>query len=169
MNKPVLLIVDDEMQVLNAVERDLRQHYHADYRIVKAGSGAEALDAVHQLKLRGNPLALFLVDQRMPSMTGTEFLREAIKIYPDARKVLLTAYADTQAAIDSGLARRLRSNVQLYAVKGTRTISKSHMVRNDLCPEIKVDAETYRVYVNGEQVTCRPARVLPLAQRYFLR
>ncbi len=101
MNKPVLLIVDDEPQVLNAVERDLRQHYRGEYRIVKAGSGAEALEAVHQLKRRNNPLALFLVDQRMPSMTGTEFLREAKNIYADARKVLLTAYADTQAAIDS--------------------------------------------------------------------
>jgi len=101
MSKPVLLIVDDEPQVLNAVERDLRAHYRGDYRIVKAGSGAEALEAVNQLKRRNNPLALFLADQRMPSMTGTEFLAEAIKIYPDARKVLLTAYADTQAAISS--------------------------------------------------------------------
>jgi thioredoxin reductase (NADPH) len=101
MNKPVILIVDDDIQVLNAVERDLRQHYRGDYRIVKASSGAQALEAVNQLKRRNNPLALFLVDQRMPSMTGTEFLMEAIKIYPDARKVLLTAYADTQAAIDS--------------------------------------------------------------------
>jgi thioredoxin reductase (NADPH) len=101
MSKPVLLIVDDEPQVLNAVERDLRQHYHAEYRIVKAASGAEALEAVRQLKRRLSPVALFLVDQRMPGMSGTEFLGEAIKIYPEARKVLLTAYADTQAAIDS--------------------------------------------------------------------
>ncbi len=101
MSKPVLLVVDDEPIVLNSIERDLRQHYHTDYRIVKSGSGAEALEAVHQLKRRSVPLALFLVDQRMPSMTGVEFLAEAIKIYPDARKVLLTAYADSQAAIDS--------------------------------------------------------------------
>ncbi|HEX9029155.1 MAG TPA: FAD-dependent oxidoreductase, partial [Anaerolineales bacterium] len=101
MVKPVLLIVDDDPQVLNAVERDLRSHYHGDYRIVKAGSGAEALDAVSQLKRRSSPVALFLADQRMPSMTGTEFLTEAIKFYPEARKVLLTAYADTQAAITS--------------------------------------------------------------------
>jgi thioredoxin reductase (NADPH) len=100
-NKPVLFIVDDDVQVLNSVERDLRAHYHGDYRIVKAASGAEALEAVQQLKRRGTPLALFLVDQRMPLMTGTEFLDQAIPLYPEARKVLLTAYADTQAAITS--------------------------------------------------------------------
>jgi len=91
--------VDDDPEVLGAVERDLRQHYRSDYRILKAGSGGEALEAVRQLKERGSPVALFLVDERMPGMTGTEFLREAIKLHPDARRVLLTAYADTQAAI----------------------------------------------------------------------
>ena len=99
--RPILLTVDDEPQVLNAIERDLRRHYRNEYRIIKAGSGAEALDVTRQLLQRGDPLALFLVDQRMPRMSGTEFLTEAIKFYPDARKVLLTAYADTQAAIDS--------------------------------------------------------------------
>jgi thioredoxin reductase (NADPH) len=97
--KPVLLTVDDDAEVLNAIERDLRLHFRADYRVVKASSGAEALDTVHQLKQRGAPLALFLVDERMPGMTGTQFLIEAIKIYPDARRVLLTAYADTECAI----------------------------------------------------------------------
>ncbi len=101
MAKPIILTVDDEPQVLNAVERDLRQHYGGDYRILKAGSGADALDAVKQLKQRNAPLALFLVDQRMPRMSGTEFLAEAQKLYPETRKVLLTAYADTEAAIDS--------------------------------------------------------------------
>jgi thioredoxin reductase (NADPH) len=101
MAKPIILTVDDEPQVLNAVERDLRQHYGGDYRILKAGSGADALDAVKQLKQRNSPLALFLVDQRMPYMSGTEFLAEAQQFYPEARKVLLTAYADTEAAIDS--------------------------------------------------------------------
>jgi thioredoxin reductase (NADPH) len=101
MAKPIILTVDDEPQVLNAVERDLRQHYGGDYRILKAGSGADALDAVKQLKQRNAPLALFLVDQRMPYMSGTEFLAEAQQFYPEARKVLLTAYADTEAAIDS--------------------------------------------------------------------
>lgn len=101
MAKPIILTADDEPQVLNAVERDLRNHYKGDYRLIKARSGAEALDALKRLKQRNEPVALFLVDQRMPEMTGTEFLTEAVKLYPDARKVLLTAYADTQAAIES--------------------------------------------------------------------
>lgn len=101
MAKPVIMIVDDESQVLNAVERDLRQHYRSEYRILKALSGNEALETVQQLKRRNTPLALFLVDQRMPVMTGTEFLAQALTFYPEAKKVLLTAYADTQAAITS--------------------------------------------------------------------
>jgi len=97
--KPVILAVDDDAEVLGAVERDLKQHYRSDYRVLKAGSGAEALEAARQLKERGSPVALFLVDERMPGMSGTELLREAIKLHPDSRRVLLTAYADTQAAI----------------------------------------------------------------------
>src|SRR6185436_7767828 len=92
MAKPVILAVDDDPEVLNAVERDLRQHFRADYRVMKVGSGAEALDTTRQLKQRGSMIALFLVDERMPEMTGTQFLVEAIKLYPEARKVLLTAY-----------------------------------------------------------------------------
>jgi len=99
MKKPIILTVDDELEVSNAIERDLRSQYGKDYKIIKANSGKEALDAVRQLKKRGDQIALFLSDQRMPEMEGTEFLEEAIKIYPDARKVLLTAYADTNAAI----------------------------------------------------------------------
>ncbi len=101
MAKPMIITIDDEPQVLNAIERDLRKQYRRDYRIVKAGSGQEALAAVKQFKQRGNAVALFLADHRMPQMTGTEFLTEAIEFYPDARKVLLTAYADTEAAISS--------------------------------------------------------------------
>jgi thioredoxin reductase (NADPH) len=101
MVKPIILTVDDEPQVLNAVERDLRRHYRGDYRIVKANSGVEALEAVRELKRRNAPIALFVADQRMPVMSGTEFLTEARKLYPEARKVLLTAYADTEAAINS--------------------------------------------------------------------
>src|SRR5512144_1561258 len=101
MSKPVLLTVDDDPEVLNAIERDLRQHFRADYRVVKASSGAQALETVRQLKQRGIPLALFLVDERMPQMSGTQFLLEAMKIYPDARRVLLTAYADTDTAISA--------------------------------------------------------------------
>ena len=101
MAKPVIITVDDEPQVLNAVERDLRRHYRGDYRIMKASSGQEALETVRQLKQRNAPIALFLADQRMPEMSGTEFLAQARKLSPDSRKVLLTAYADTEAAIDS--------------------------------------------------------------------
>jgi thioredoxin reductase (NADPH) len=98
--KPILLTVDDDREVLGAIERDLRQRYRQDYRILKANSGAEGLATVRELKQRGAPIALFLVDQRMPRMTGIEFLKEAAELYPDTRKVLLTAYADTQTAID---------------------------------------------------------------------
>src|SRR6476659_5108827 len=99
MNKPVLLTVDDDPEVLNAIERDLRHHFRADYRVVKAASGPQALETVRQLLERGAQIALFLVDERMPHMSGTQFLLEAIKLYPEARRVLLTAYADTDTAI----------------------------------------------------------------------
>lgn len=101
MSKPVILTVDDDPEVLGAIERDLRHHYRRDFRIVRAGSPEEALDVARQLKQRGAAIALFLVDQRMPNMSGTELLREVRKLHPDARKVLLTAYADTEAAIVS--------------------------------------------------------------------
>lgn len=94
-------MVDDERQVLRAVERDLRGHFRDEYRFIAAESGAEALVATRELKKRNDAVALFLVDQRMPEMTGTDFLAQAQELYPDARKVLLTAYADTSAAIDS--------------------------------------------------------------------
>lgn len=99
MTKPVILTVDDDREVLAAVERDLRVKYRASYRVVPASSGREALGAVQHLKKKGSAVALFLVDQRMPEMTGTEFLIEARKLFPDAKRVLLTAYADTEAAI----------------------------------------------------------------------
>jgi thioredoxin reductase (NADPH) len=101
MPKPIIMTVDDEPHVLNAVARDLQMHYQKEYRIVKAGSGTEALETVQELKQRNTPVALFLVDQRMPTMSGTEFLAEAIKLYPESKRVLLTAYADTDAAIAS--------------------------------------------------------------------
>jgi thioredoxin reductase (NADPH) len=101
MAKPVVMTIDDEPHVLNAVARDLQARYQKDYRIVKAASGAEALEAVQEFKRRDTPVALFLVDQRMPAMSGVEFLGEAIKLYPESKRVLLTAYADTDAAIAS--------------------------------------------------------------------
>jgi thioredoxin reductase (NADPH) len=97
--RPVIMTVDDDPEVLNAIDHDLRQHYRSEYRVLKASSGALALEAARELMTRGTPIALFLVDERMPEMTGTELLRELRKLYPDARKVLLTAYADTEAAI----------------------------------------------------------------------
>jgi thioredoxin reductase (NADPH) len=99
MSKPVILSVDDDHEVLGAIERDLRRHYRSEYRILKASSGHAGLEAAVELKQRGTPVALFLVDERMPEMSGTEMLHEARKLHPDARRVLLTAYADTEAAI----------------------------------------------------------------------
>jgi len=101
MGKPVIISIDDEPQVLNTINRDLRQNYGKDYRVLKAGSGKEALITLTELKKRNEPVALFVADQRMPEMSGTEFLTEARELYPEARKVLLTAYADTEAAITS--------------------------------------------------------------------
>jgi thioredoxin reductase (NADPH) len=101
VKRPIILAVDDNPEVLGAVDRDLRKQYAATFRIIRAGSGAEALDAARTLAGRGDVIALFLVDQRMPGMTGTEFLTQARTLHPDARKVLLTAYADTDAAIHS--------------------------------------------------------------------
>jgi thioredoxin reductase (NADPH) len=99
MVKPVILAVDDDPQVLRAVERDLRRRYAREYRVLRADSGESALDTLGKLKLRGDPVALFLVDQRMPKMTGVEFLEQAIERYPEAKRALLTAYSDTEAAI----------------------------------------------------------------------
>ncbi len=102
--KPVLFAVDDDGEVLRAVERDLRRRYGRGrggdgYCILSAGSAASAMDTLGKLTLRGDAVALFLVDQRMPRKTGVEFLEEAKGLFPDAKKVLLTAYADTDAAI----------------------------------------------------------------------
>ena len=99
MEKPVIFAVDDDAGVLAAIVRDLRKRYAADYDIQRASSGAEALGMLRDLKLRNRPVALLLVDQRMPEMTGVDLLRETIAMFPDAKRALLTAYADTEAAI----------------------------------------------------------------------
>lgn len=99
MAKPVILTVDDDPNVLAAVARDLRRRYAERYRILRADSGAAALEAVAELRQRGEAVALFLADQRMPQMDGVSFLAEAQKAFPKARRALLTAYADTDAAI----------------------------------------------------------------------
>jgi thioredoxin reductase (NADPH) len=99
--KPVVLTVDDDPAVSRAVARDLRRHYGENYRIVRAESGPDALETLAELKLRGDTVAVFVADYRMPQMSGIEFLEEAMDLYPLARRVLLTAYADTHAAIDA--------------------------------------------------------------------
>src|SRR3984885_6533775 len=101
MAKPILLSVDDDSDVLKAIERDLRTQYGADYRVMGNDSPEGALDLLKQLKVRNDSVALLLVDQRMPRMDGVGFLHEAIRIYPDAKRALLTAYADTNAAISA--------------------------------------------------------------------
>ena len=99
--RPVLLTVDDDTNVLRAIDRDLRRQYGSRFHILKTESGYKALELAKQLKLRNETLALLLVDQRMPQMSGVAFLEEVMNIFPDAKRVLLTAYADTEAAIRS--------------------------------------------------------------------
>ena len=101
MAKPVILAVDDDVSVLEMVVQDLRRQYGANYRIQRAASGQAALDTCDQLKKRGDVVALFVSDQRMPGMSGVEFLGKAMQFYPDAKRALLTAYADTEAAIQA--------------------------------------------------------------------
>jgi len=160
--KPVLLAIDDDREVLGAIERDLRRHYSSEYRILTASSGAEAIEALDQLLRRGSQVALFLVDQRMPGMTGIGFLTEARTRFPEAVRVLLTAYADTGAAIAainevglshylmkpwdppeerlypvlddllSGWARRVRPTFDGIRIVGSRWSPQSHVVREFL-------------------------------------
>src|SRR5262249_15686768 len=99
--RPVILTVDDDPGVSRAVARDLRRKYGEGHRIVRAESGAAALDARRQMKLRGEPVAVLLADYRMPGISGIEFLEQGMDVYPGARRALLTAYADTGAAIDA--------------------------------------------------------------------
>jgi thioredoxin reductase (NADPH) len=99
--RPVIVTVDDDPSVSRAVARDLRKQYGERHRIVRAESGEQALDALRQMKLRGDQVAVILADYRMPGLSGIEFLERAMDIYPYARRVLLTAYADTNAAIDA--------------------------------------------------------------------
>src|ERR687896_1358183 len=101
MSLPILLTVDDDPSVSRAVARDLRRRYGSDYRVIRAGSGADALDALRELKLRGDSVAAILADYRMPHMDGIEFLEQAMDLFPHARRALLTAYADTDAAIQA--------------------------------------------------------------------
>ena len=99
MSKPIIFCIDDDKQVLRAVMRDVRSHFKADYRIMGTDSAEEALASLSELKKKGEEIALFLSDQRMPEMLGVEFLEKAMVLYPRAQRVLLTAYSDTEAAI----------------------------------------------------------------------
>jgi thioredoxin reductase (NADPH) len=99
--KPILLTVDDDPGVSRAVARDLRRQYGENYRVVRTESGLQALETLRELKLRGDPVAVLLADHRMPEMSGLEFLEEAMDLFPHARRALLTAYADTDAAIEA--------------------------------------------------------------------
>ncbi|HRP48188.1 MAG TPA: response regulator, partial [Trueperaceae bacterium] len=99
--KPIIYAVDDDLGVLGAVARDLRNRYGEVYRIMRATSGAAALAELGSLRLANGTVALFLVDQRMPNMSGLEFLAQARELYPDAKRVLLTAYADSRASIEA--------------------------------------------------------------------
>jgi len=99
MQKPVILTVDDDLDVRRAIERDLKRHNEERYRVLRAESGKGALDLLHRLLQRNDAVALMVVDHRMPQMNGVEMLKEAIKLYPGAKRTLLTAYADTDAAI----------------------------------------------------------------------
>jgi thioredoxin reductase (NADPH) len=101
MAKPVILTVDDDPDVLQAIERDLRSRYSERYRILRAASANEALDTLHRLKSRNDAVALLLADQRMPELDGVGFLSQATELFPNAKRALLTAYADTNAAIEA--------------------------------------------------------------------
>src|ERR1039457_5287418 len=108
MPKPILLAIDDDISVLEAVVQDLRRHYGQNYRIVRVASGGAALDICRQLTEREEAVALFLSDQRMPGMAGVDFRPQPLPIYPGAKRVLMTAYAPTGAATRAINSAKLR-------------------------------------------------------------
>ncbi len=101
VKKPILLSVDDDQEVLHAIARDIRREYGDRFRIIRADSGDRALSVLNQLKVSNDAVALILADQRMPGISGVELLRESRHLFPDAKRALLTAYADTEAAISA--------------------------------------------------------------------
>ena len=113
MAKPTILTVDEDTDVLAAVDRDLREHYGREYRLLFLHSCAEALEALQEIRRRAEPVALFVIDQRMPEMSGVQFLEQAMPLHPQARKILLTAYAD----IDSAIAAINKVGVDHYLTK----------------------------------------------------
>src|SRR6478752_10620949 len=99
MKLPFIIIVDDDTQVLRAIQRDIRNKYREEYKVVATESALEALELIKELKLKNETIALFISDQRMPEMEGVEFLEKAMELFPEAKRVLLTAYSDIEAAI----------------------------------------------------------------------
>src|SRR5260221_5172067 len=99
MKLPYIIIVDDDIQVLRAIQRDIRNKYRDEYRVAATESALEALELIKELKLKNESVALFISDQRMPEMEGIEFLEKAREIFPEAKQVLLTAYSDIEAAV----------------------------------------------------------------------
>lgn len=146
MAVPAILSVDDEPEVLRAVERDLRRKYGRDYRVLGTDSGSAAVDLLHQLKTRGESVALLLCDQRMPSMSGLEVLGQSMQIFPQAKRALLTAYADTNAAI----AAINTAKVHYYLLKPwDPPEEKLYPVLDDLLEDWQAD---YRVPYSGLRV-----------------
>jgi len=99
MSLPIIFVIDDDRQVLNAITQDLKSYYRKSYRILSTLSANEALQSLVELKNRNDTVAIFISDQRMPEMEGVDFLQQAMEIFPAAKRVLLTAYSDTNAAI----------------------------------------------------------------------
>ena len=146
MAKPVLLTIDDDPEVLRAVERDLRKRYADRYRVMRADSGATALQTLQTLKKRNEAVGLLLADQRMPEMSGVEFLNKAMAIYPDAKRVLLTAYADTDAAIQA----INQAHIQHYLLKPWDPPEEQlYPVLDDLLEDWQAD---YRPVFDGVRV-----------------
>src|SRR5438874_11708994 len=99
MSEPIILVVDDDPQVLAAIRRDLKSRYQPDYRVLAASSGESALETIRELKTRGDAIAMLITDQRMPGMLGVDLLARCREVYPIAKRVLLTAYSDINAAV----------------------------------------------------------------------
>ncbi|MEN0005166.1 MAG: response regulator, partial [Bacteroidota bacterium] len=134
--KPIIFSVDDDAQVLRSLKRDLRSAYKQDYRVISTASATEALEALVQLKKQGDVVALFVSDQRMPEMMGVDFLERAKEIFPKAKRALLTAYSDTEAAI------KAINEVQLdyYLMKPWNPPSENlYPILNDLLDDWQVD------------------------------
>src|SRR4029434_9537649 len=162
MAKPVLLTVDDDPEVLRAVERDLRQKYADRYRIVRADSGASAWRYLQALRKRAEPVSLLLADQRMPEMSGVEFISQAMSLYPHAKRVLLTAYADTDAAIQAINQARINH----YLLKPWDPLEELlYPVIDDLLEDWQA---SYRLVFDGVVGLCHPSVPRAYSVRDFL-